>query len=340
MAMLTTTVLSLSSCDAQPEIYVLLANILQNKTDGTYFFDAGINIKINEDYLSEAMPEELNFKISGMVSGSQGHMSAVLVQDEEEDIDLKTTVYKQGNAMWFELGDFTGIILDLLCTAGLIDLPVKVLFDSETEGGDDNAAVLYFDLIDFDLSFFDEYIKDINKIFTIKSNVTYDFTEDVDIPEYERLPGLNFSDIKTNISKELLKLPYYRYSDLFIVLETDEEKNNFMHVLAARENGITEILTEFKLDCDLVNVRENPELLYNENILPMRYILELLGETVNWEDEAKRAFTVHNGRNIYYDGSLINSRTYISLGHILVNTDYILNSVVSDEYIEIKITRR
>jgi len=336
-AILATSVLSLTSCD-KPDIYVLVENILQNKDDAAYFFDAELSIQIKKDYLNEAMPEKMTFKINGMVSGSQAHASVGLVQADGENIDLKTSVYKKDNLLWFKLDDLSRIILDLLSSTDFIDEPVKTLFDGMVDY--DDGSYLYFDLKDFNLIFFDSYVKAIDKAFAVKSSVKYDFKKDVDIPEYELIPGLNFSDIKNKIEKELLKLPGYRYSELYIVMETDENKNNFINILATRENGKKEILEKVKIDCDLAKVRENTELAFIGDIIPMRYLLELLGETVSWDNNNKQAYITQNGRNIYFTGSLIKSKTYISLFQIMTKTDYLIDFIEADEYIEVKIFRK
>lgn len=352
-AILTTSVLSLSSCE-KPDIYVLLEKILQNKEDEFYTFDADLNIKINKSYLKqigllyysakqfETIPDELDFKIDGMVN--QNDFSITFeVHDDSENQDIKTGIYKRGDVLYVELNDVSRIVFDLLYSAGFIDMPVKILFDGEVEYND--GFVMVFDLKDFDLKMFDKYTNEINKIFTVKSSVKYNFLDSKNIPDvpllsYDAKKILYFNDVKNNIKKELLKLPGYRYSELYIVLETDENKNNFINILAARENGEVRILEKVKLDCDLSKVRKNPELIYSENIIPMRYLFELLGETVEWDAKNKKAYIIKDEKNIYFEGKLINSKTYISLLQVMTLKDYMLNSVSVDEYIEFKIARK
>ena len=356
----------LYSCNKKPDIYVLIENILQNKNlnpnypNGLYYFDVDLDIEIKKDYLRkekilpdygkqlDAVPDKMGFILFGTVKNSEDNISQFeitfrLPQLVGEGEDLKTIIYKKDNLLYFELNDISRAILDFLYSTGFIDVPVKTLFDSMVEY--DNGSVLVFDLTDFELSMFDKYTQKIEKAFTVKSSVNYYFSvpdgyEDFDVPDYNEPKALYFSDIKTKIDKELLKLPGYRYSELFVVMEIDENKNNFMNILATHENGKTEILNKVKLDCDLVKARKNADVIYSENIIPMRYLLELLGETVEWDANNKKAYIIKEGKNIYFEGSLINSKTYISLIQIITQKDLILNSVSVDEYIEFKIIRK
>ena len=277
-----------------------------DKPDEDYCFNVEFNIKINEDYLNDAMPDELDLKINGMVKG--------------------------GN-LYVEVNDVSRIILDLLISTELLDAPVKTLFDGIVEY--DNDSVLVFDLSEFDFNVLDGYIKSTEKIFTVKSSFDYDF----ETADYDEDSFIYFSDIKTKIAKELLKLPGYRYSELYIVLETDKDNNNFINILATNEKGETKILDKVKIDCDLSAVREKPESVFTENILPMRYLLELLGETVEWDDTLRQAYIIKNERKIYFEGSLINSKTYINAVNIML-TDFNINFVSAGEYIEIRLTRK
>ena len=341
---LTTSVLSLTSCDSKPDIYVLIENILQNKDGGFYTFDAELNIKIKTN--SDIIPDELNFIING--KGEQDIvMLNLAIYDESENLDIKTGIYKQGNMLYVELNDISRIIFDLLYSTGFLDAQVRFLFDDEIEY--DTDFVLCFDLTDFDLSFFDKYIKNIEKVFTVNSSVKYDFEDNnVDFPAlfFDEENLVYFSDIKTKIEKELLKLPGYRYYELYVVMEVDENKNSFMNILATRETGETEILEKYKLDCDLAKAMKNHDSIYTESIIPMRYLWELLGETVGWDSVVKKAYLTEktekteNGKNVYFDGKLINSKTYISLFQIMTHGDYNLNFISVDEYIEFKITRK
>ena len=358
----------LYSC-TKPDIYVLVENILQNKNlnakspNGLYSFAADLNIKINKDYLRksgllpdfgkqneelDAVPEELTFKIAGIGKNSEKNISQfimtfelVLSAENEENQNLKTTAIKNGNRLYLELNGVSRVILDLLYSAGFIEAPVRTLFDKQVEF--DNYYVLCFDLSGFDLKFFGKYSKEIEKIFTVQSNVKYYLSnniKDFDVPEYGKNKVLYFSDIKDTIKKELLKLPDYRYMELYAVIETDKNNNSFMNILATHENGKKEILEKVKLDCDLSKVWENPSSLYLEDILPLRYLLELFGETVGWDANQKLAYTVKNGTQIFFYGPVINSKTYISILQFMMVAGYDLKSAVIDDYIEFTFVRK
>ena len=338
-ALILSAALLLYSCE-KPDILELIENIFDStNADRQYYFDADLSIKTNKDYLDEL---ELDFKINGKVKGNQFEINIALIQIDDESQNFETTIYRQGDILGFRLNDFSKIILDFLCLTGFVDMPVKNLFELETE--DDSEPMLYFDLKDFDLDFFGKYIDNINNIFTVKSSVNYDNQKDVDLVEdkLKQESGFNFSDIKNNIEKELLKLPYYRYEELYIVLETDESGENFINILATRENGERNLLERMKIDCDLTKARQSTPLVFVENIIPMRYVLELLGETVVWVDETKQAFMVNkakNGELEFFDGTIINSRIYVNLAHFMARTRYVIHSVVTGEYIEFKLSR-
>jgi len=378
----------LYSCDKKPDIYVLIENILQNKDlnakapNGLYSFNADFNIKINKDYLIkegillgfakqlDSVPDELTFKIDGKVKNSgkdlkqnkfnEFAVNFALVLPEGENQNLKTTIYKKDNLLYFELNDISRIVLDFLCSTGFVDIPVKNLFSDQVEL--DDGSVLCFDLTGFDLSMFNEYIEFVSKAFTLKSSVRYNLAEtvkDFDVPGFDEIikpketdekngqDGKNeakvfyFNDIKKKINKELLKKPYYRYVELYAVIETDENKDSFLHILATRESGEMKVLEKIKLDCDVSKIREDDTLLYNENIVPMRYMLELFGETVEWDSDKKQAYIISaEGKNVYLEGKLIESTYYINLTQFLLKTNYDVGSVVSDEYIEFRLNRK
>ena len=307
LAMLSTMVLSLSSCDLADWI-----NILQDFDR----FEIDLNITINEDYVSEIVPEEFDLTIGGVIRGE----SCYLYLDES----LK-------------------IFFDLLLATDVISVNEKILLESFIEY--DDGSFFCVEINDINL-----YIQPFGNRFAIqrKGLRSYGNPDNPDVvSEFSPDKVYHFSDIKTKIEKELLKYPGYRYSELYIVMETietdenNENNGNFLNILAIRENGKAEILEKVKLDCDLSEVRENSELLYTGNIIPMRYIMELLGETVGWDDENKKAYIIIDDKNIYFEEtSLLNSKTYTNLLQIMTKTDFVLNSAVADEYIEFKITRK
>ena len=327
--------LALVACE-RPDVYALVENLLEGR--GRYSFSAELNVKVN-DTSNPAVPENLVFKIEGSTKDGDADIDISLVEVDGESVEFKATLHKRQDILCFAIGELSGIVSDLLGACGIVDMPAKILFDELVSY---EGASLYIELEDFELGWFEKYGDDISKALTVKSNVNYDYSTEFEIPKYEydwdRL--LSFAKIKTTIEKELLKLPYYRYSELYVVLETDDLGESYMNMLATRERGGREILEKFRLDCDLSKARENPELVYSENILPMRYLMELLGESVGWDAEKKLAYVLKGGNKIYYDGALINSTTYIPLNHFISRTDYIVNSVAAGEYIEFKLIRR
>ena len=322
------------SCE-KSEVYGLAEKLLGDD-EGVYSFSADLSLEI-EGNLDGAVPGELVFRIGGRAKGGDAEIEIALVQADGEDMEFAAILHKRGDLLFFELNELSKIFADLLCSTGMVDTAVKELFD--TMAGYD-GAVLYVELESFGLGWIEGHMDRLSGAFTVKSSVSYQYPDDVEIPEYELRDGLSLGRIKNSIEKELLKLPYYRYSELYVVLETDVDGANFMNILATRERGDREILERFKLDSDLARVRENPELVYYENILPMRYLMELLGETVGWDADKKTAYILDGGNKLYFEGELINSTTYIPLNHIISRTDYIVNSVSAGEYIEFKILRR
>ena len=327
------TGLVLASCE-KPDIYALVENLLEDK--GTYSFKADLSVKI-KDNADKAVPDELIFKIEGRAKDGSAEMEVSLIEADGEDMEFGTVVRKQNGVLWFELGDLPKIITDLLGSTGMVELPVIELFENLT---DYDSTVLYVELDGLDLTGFERYSGQISETFAIKSSVVYDRSADFEIPEHEWGDGLSFAKIRNVMEKELLKLPGYRYSELYVILETDERGDNYINILASRERGDREVLEKFKLGCELSDIRTKPESVYYANVLPMRYLMELLGESVGWDAEKKTAYIVKGGNRVYYEGELINSTTYIPLNHFIARTDYIVNSIHVGEYIEFKISRR
>jgi len=322
----------LISCE-KPDVYTLVETIL--KDTGSYHFEADLDVFIKQGPAG-AVPGELNFKIKGRAKGGDAEIEISLVKADGEDMAFSTTLHKRQDTLWFELGELPKIVSDLLGAVGLVDMQVKKLFDGMAGYG---GEVLYVEADSIDLGWFERYGGELAKIFTVKSKVAYDRSKPVDIPEYEFPQGMNFGRMKSAIEKELLKYPHFRYSELYVILETAEDGKNYINILATRESGEREILEKLGLDCDLAAVREDPASIYSANILPMRYLMELLGETVGWDEGKRTAYVLDGGNKIYFEGALINTRTYIPLNHFIARTDYIVNSVLAGEYIEFKIIR-
>ena len=323
----------LISCE-KPEICGLVEKLLGD--GGIYAFSASLAVQI-ENNPSGAIPNEMIFTIEGQAKGGDAEIYVALVEAEGEEVEFAANLHKRGDILCFELNELSKIIADLLCSTGLVDMAVKELFDTMAGYSGD---VMYVELENLDLEWFERYGGEFSDKFRIISGVEYEQLENVEIPELEWVDGLSFSKVKASIEKELLKLPYYRHVALHVVLETAEDGENYINVLATRENGERKVLEKRKIDSDLSQVQKNPESVYSENILPMRYLMELLGETVGWEDAKKTAYILNGGNKLYFEGELINSTAYIPLNHIIARTDYIVNSVIAGEYIEFKIFRR
>lgn len=368
----------LTACE-KPDIYKLIENLLDNGGDingNLYYFNADLNIKINKDNLYsfgmppkfgnetlDCIPDELTFKFDGKVKKTEGKPSEFEITAEvldttdisdlsnlsETNKNLKTVIYGKNNLLYFELNDISRIVVNFLCAAEFLDIPVKTIFENQISY--ENGTVLCFDMTGIDFPWFDRYIEHIDSFFKVDSTVKYDgaSAKDFSVPELNKSKAVYFSDIKSKTDKELLKAVYYRYSELHIILSSsidsdgnDNKNNNYINILATREGGKTELLSKTKIDCDISKITKNPELLLSEKILPLRYILELLGETVGWDESNKKAYTVNaeTGAKLYFEGSIINSKTYISLAQFLAHSNYGVENGTVGDYIEFKIFRK
>jgi len=267
-----------------------------------YYFEAEFNIEINEDYTGESVPDGFDLNISGMTDG---------------------------NILYIDLNENFKIFLDLLTATDVIGIAEKNLLDRFLEYN--AGAVLCIDPNDLD-----KYTQAGEDKFTLKSR--YDFSGPVRDHNFVRI--FYYEDIRAKTDKELAKLPGYRYSELYMILETNEDGESFINILATRENGERKLLDPMKTDSDLSRAHLDSSAVFGEDILPMRYILELLGETVDWDAENRRAYIIKDWQNIYFEGSLINSRTYISVMQIMTKTDYMIVTAEAGEYIEIIIARK
>ena len=364
----------LTACE-RPDIYTLAENLLKSgdaEKIGLYYFTADLNIKIDRNHLYnsgisskfgdeklESVPGELNFKFAGKVKNSAGKPVEFEINAEITKLselasvnnNLKTVIYGKNNLLYFEFNDMSKVIMNFLCAGGFLDAPVKNIFEDKISYED--GTVLCFDMTGIDLPWFDKYITRTEKIFKVTSNVKYDAAaaKDFSVPDIYGLDSAGssnkpkvkyFSDIKSMTKKELLKTKNYRYAELYVILGKDSDKpGNLINILATSENGKKEILEKVKIDCDISKIKNSQSLL-NEKIIPMRYILELLGETVGWDNTIQKAYIINgeNGKKVYFSGNIINSKTYITLSELIINTTYEIQTGVIGDYIEFKIFRK
>lgn len=340
-AVITASLLFFASCEKHG-IYKLAEMILTgNRQDGSVEkFEAEFNIKIKKEKPDDPIPDNINIKSDGEfyhLAGSRILHASINLHIE----DYYLKIYVQNGAVYFETGETAKLIFDILTAAGLLDFTEsKVLKEIIFTGsGEEKPKILQIDLNGFELPGFGRDIKNTVKIENPKLSAIADPKPGrAQYKEFAPDMILNFSEALAQAKKELLKLPGYRYSEIFIVIEPGENKNNYLQILATLENGGREVLEKVKIDADVSKIKTNDSLL-SENILPMRYILELLGESVGWDAESKRAYMIKDGKSVYFDGRLINSRTYINVFQIMLKTDYMITHTQAGEYLEIKITR-
>ena len=330
----------LASCDGRPEIL----GLLDNRQDGSvYAFDAELDISINKDYLREAgilaaapdaeldaVPDIINIKADGVVY----HAAGSRVAHAMINLDLaghSLRAYSQGDGLYFENSEVARIILDLLTATGLIDLPVQRIFNELAAPGE----IVRADLRDFDLS----WLGRPGSAFDI--SVSFEAREAQGAPDMPDIAGaLDFGQIRAHIGRRLLSLPGHRYMELNLVISPD----NYLHIFAFRENGISELLEPFKLNIDapaaISGIAEEPGRFLTERILPARYILELMGDEVGWCDWLRRPFVTRRyyGR-IYFYADIINERAYISLVQIIYPGRYYVDAGAAGGYLEFRITR-
>jgi len=277
---------------------------LADTEGGAYYFGFEINIEINENYISDTVPDSFELTVGGAVKDGM---------------------------LYFDLDDGAKIFFDLLVATGIVAPAQKHLFDSHVRYGE--GAYL---CIGYDEAI--GYIQDNEDKFTIKSSVMLNSVTEA--PEIDENKVYYFSEIKPKIDRELLRLPGYRYSELYIIMNVGEDGASYINILATRENGKKEILPEARLEADVSDVLDEPVLLPIAFILPLRYLFELFGETVGWDAANTRAYVASQTGSIFFDQYLINSRTYISLVQVIAKTDYeIRHSDAEGGYIEIIISR-
>jgi len=148
------------------------------------------------------------------------------------------------------------------------------------------------------------------------------------------LPVLHFEQARAQVERLLLRVPGHRYTELHMIICPD----NYMHVLATRENGERELLEPFKLNVAAAGT--SADEIFEANIIPLRYILELMGEQVGWHDYFGFPYIVRGTWNeFFHDAIIVNSRAYISLMQILTVARYSIDIGDIGEYIELIIMR-
>lgn len=343
--------LALASCDADsPDIFELIDMLLDNRQDGSvYSFDAEFNISINKAYLVEigileysedpefdAMPDEINISLNGELYHVRGRQTCnALINLSIQDSALR--IFVTDDTLYFENNEVTRIILDLLTATGFVDLPVSRIFSEFFYAA---PRLISVDLQDFDLSRFERYTEQIERTFTISSAFS---ASERTAPTPVRVPAapeiLPFADVRAQMERELLKIPGYRFQELHVVLCPNE---NTINILATRENGGATLLEPVRSDIGVAaavaKFRHNPAALWSENILPMRYILELMGYDVGWE--RGRSFITRGGERVYFQGPVVNSRVHINLMQLLVPGRFLIIGEEADQYIEFIMIRR
>jgi len=342
-AFLAVSAVILSSCD-RPEIFNLLEALLDNRQDNSsYSFDGEINIKINKaelyrtgvlldfgDAELDIMPDYINIRLSGSlqhIGGAKVCNASINLNLEEHNL----AIFILDNILYFENGVAAEIILNLLAATGFVDYSVMRVF---RELAFDEHNMIRVDLRDFDLSWFAQYERQVRRTFELESSLDIRLGEmpEIIMPD---LPALDFSEIKSRVERRLLSVPGHRYSELRMIICPD----NYLHVLAFRENGTHELLAPFKLNIDAAGMTTH-ENIFEAEIIPMRYILELMGEQVGWHDYFGFAYIARETWNeFFHDAVIVNSRAYISLIHVLTLARHNIDIGEVGEYIELIITR-
>ena len=327
-----------ASCDGRPEIL----GLLDSRQDGSAeAFVAELYIGINKDYLRgagilaaapdaelDAVPDSVKIKADGAIY----HAAGSRVAHAAIDLDLAghgLRVYLQGGGLYFENGGVLRIILDLLTAAGLIDLPAQRIFNELAAPGELVRADLR------DLS----WLGRPGSAFDI--SLSFEAREAEGAPALPDMAGaLDFGQLRAQVARRLLSLPGHRYMELNLIISPD----NYLHVFALRENGVSELLEPFKLNIDapavISGIAEDSGRFLTERILPARYILELMGDEVGWCDWLRRPFVPRRyyGR-IYFYADIIDSRAYISLLQIIYPARYYVDTGAAGGYLEFRITR-
>jgi hypothetical protein len=350
--MLTGGALTLSSCE-KPDIYRLAEIILTgNRRDGRVeSVNAEFNIKINKDYLRrenlrganilagselDSVPDEINIKIDGELH----HVSESRIMHAALNLsvgDFKLPVYIQNSRLYFENNEVTRIILDLLTATGFVDYEVKQMFAGLAY---DRSKIIRVNLRDLDLTWFDQYASRAARVFSLSSKLEIRRRDNPRTAAVNELSGriARFEEITAQVSKQLLVTPGYRYAELRMIIDPE----NYLHVMAARENGTVKILEPLKLgirSSSRAAIADDPDAVYMENIIPLRYIMELMGEEVYWAEVGRLPYMISRGYYMFFESDVINSRSYTNLMQILAFTQYSVGVIETGDYLEFRISR-
>ena len=341
IAVLASSVVCFTGCE-DSEIYKLIAGIADNDKNN-YSFETTITLQIDIETLQsvglvsyfqqslEVIPKEIELTLNGSVRKAPLSMEAEIAI--KGYADTATKIYIKDNELFFELNDLSRIIIDIFWATGIVESSALSLFCQKIDYN--SNTVLCFDITDFDLSYFDEYISYADAVIKVDSTVKYGGGKNFTVPNYDKSKTLYFKNIKKQIEKELLSVPGYRYIELACILST-ENSINYLDIMAIKESGNIIPLERVKIDSDLSAVRKNPELFEDAEIIPLRYIFELLGKKVEWNKEKETVSVFDNNTEIKCDGKMINSKMYMSILNVeFFDYSYEIRDI--GEYIEFAI---
>ena len=338
---LTGAVLSFASCE-EGDIYKLIENIMSESDEkDSYSFEANISLTLDIETLQDAgliyyfyeslevVPEKIEFMLKGNVIKSPALLlEAEISLKDYEDVSAK--IYIKDSELFFELNDFSRIIIDIFWTIGISDSISLALFSQKIEY--DSNTVLYFDITDFDLKYFSEYILYADEVVDVDVSIKYADAENFTVDDYDKSKVVYFTDIQNEIKKDLLAIPGYRYAELACVISTENDIN-YLDIMAIKETGLIIPLERVQINSDLSAVRKNPDLFDTADIIPLRYIFELLGKVVKWEEDTQTVFVSDYDVEIHCGGKLIGKTFYTNIQNV-VFFDYSYEVRDIGEYIE------
>ena len=318
---------SFTGCE-EGDIYKLVEALTGGESEADYTFEANVNMKLNIERLKDkgtiyafresldVVPHEVEFVIKGSVAQSPvlSIEAEIAIKDYE---DAAAKIYVKDGELFFELNDFSRIIVDLLWATGIIDEVGMALFTEKITF--DSGNILCFDITEFELSDLKKYIADSKAVLEVDSTVKYVDGKDFTVAGYEKSDVLYFKDIQEQIKKELLAVPGYKYAQLTCVIST-EDGVNYLDTVASKESGELVRLDRVKIDCNLSAVRKNPKLFPAAEIIPLRYIFELLGKGVRWDEVTETAYVSNlfetDPLELQCNGKLIKSKMYMGIENV------------------------